>query len=304
MKIAVLGGAGFIGVSIVKSLLLSGVEVFVLDREDRLQRVELILDGAHFVTIKYPNLNGIDAVLPHVDCLVQLASTTHPASSMKSMSFDIETNVLSTVKLLEAAEKTGLKKMVFASSGGAIYGAPTSLPVHEDMRCQPLSVYGVTKLSIENYLSLSSTVNCISLRIANPYGAYQLKGAKVGLIAAFMNSIKNGHALEVWGDGSVIRDYLYIDDVVEAVNLVCFSEDIQQGAYNIGSGVGYSVRDIINALAQIMDKEPVVRYMASRAFDVPEIVLDASKIREAIPWKPRFCLNDGIEQMLMLADSR
>jgi UDP-glucose 4-epimerase len=232
-----------------------------------------------------------------IDAVVHLACTTSPARSMEMMAWDAETNITPSLYLFEAAVRAGVERVVFSSSGGTVYGAPEALPVQESAPTRPRSAYGVSKLAIENYLGLHSQLRGISLRVANPYGAFQLRGASVGLLAKAVAAVKAGEAIEIWGDGSVVRDYIAINDVISAFHAAITAAALPAGAYNIGSGVGYSVNEILAAVFEVIGRDVPVRYLVGRPYDVSAIYLDCSRFTLATSWRPRKALQDGIVDM-------
>jgi UDP-glucose 4-epimerase len=192
----------------------------------------------------------------------------------------------------------GTKRVVFSSSGGTVYGIPENSPVTEKCFTRPISAYGISKLSVEHYLDLYKNLNGISLRIGNPYGAYQLRGTSIGLIARVLNSIKEKTPIQVWGDGSIVRDYINIKSVANAFALSLLTKNLEPGAYNIGTGVGRSINDIIQAAFDVTGRKTPVIYSKPRGFDVSTIVLDNSKFSSATGWKtyPE-SLHEEIEQL-------
>ena len=159
---------------------------------------------------------------------------------------------------------------------------------------KPICAYGVSKLAIENYLALHHRIEGISLRLGNPYGRYQLRGTAIGLIANFLNALHSGRALEIWGDGSVVRDYLHIDDLADAFVKAATNDLLEPGAYNVGSGTGRSINDIIEEIAHVVGERIQVRNVAGRGFDVPEIVLDSQKLKRKTGWICKVKLETGI----------
>lgn len=300
MHIALIGGAGFIGMSVARALLNAACNVRVIDTEERLLRIRGLLCGCELLSVEYPQLDGIEEYLDSVDTLVHLASTTDPASSMRSLAHDARSNIVASMELFDIAIRKGVGKIVFASSGGTVYGSPVRLPATEDCPTSPLCAYGVSKRAIESYLSIlasSRSVTGISLRVSNPYGPAQFSGATVGVIARFLANMHKGLPLEVWGDGSVVRDYLHIEDVASAFSSAVCATDLPSGVYNVGSGVGTSINQIINEIQLITERLVDIRYRSTRGFDVPAIVLDTTKFFGVTGWRPTIGLQEGIRLM-------
>lgn len=294
MRVVIVGGAGFIGTELARTLAERGDEPIVFDSQARLARTAGLLVGVRVVEFDFPDGKDICGMLKGADVVVHLACTTNPAASMKDLAWDAQSNIVSSIRLFDAARNAGVGKVVFASSGGTIYGVPDSLPVSEADPTRPLSAYGVSKLAIEKYLSLYQDLAGVSLRIANPYGAYQLTGTAVGVIARYMSAVRSGQPIEVWGDGSVVRDYVAIADVVEAFVRTIDSSELDPGSYNIGSGEGRSVNDIIAEVFAVTGREVPVTYVRGRPYDVPAIVLDCSLFRRETGWSARTSLREGV----------
>lgn len=297
MRVVIVGGAGFIGTALTIRLRCHGTDVVVLDSQRRIDRVRDLLAGVECRPFEFAAGDDARPFLRQGDTLVHLACPTNPTTSMLSFAHDAESNILPSIRLFDAAAAAGVRRVVFGSSGGTVYGSPRSLPVQEHEMSPPLSAYGASKVAIEHYLSLYRQFLPVSLRIANPYGDYQLRGTTVGVIARYMRAALDGTALEVWGDGSVVRDYIDIDDVASAFESALVTEDLAAGAYNIGSGIGTSVAQIITALSALSTRPLEVSYLEARAYDVPSITLDPARFMCATGWAPRTGLVEGIGKM-------
>jgi len=229
MNYLVLGGAGFIGSHVVDALLAAGHKVRILEHpQSNLDNLALVRQQVDLRLGDFADAAGLpdllDAVLDGVDLIIHLVSTVLPASSNLNPLYDIETNLKNTLILLEEAVKKGVKKIVFASSGGQVYGPAATLPITELNPTEPLSSYGIVKLATEKYLKLFYHLHELDytiLRIANPYGERQRISGAQGAIAVFLGHIRNRQSIEIWGDGSIARDYLYIADLVQAIMQAC-----------------------------------------------------------------------------------
>ena len=297
-KLAVVfGGAGFLGSHLTEALLAQGRSVRVFDRENvDLRNLDGVsgdwqFQGGDFVS-EADQRQAIDGA----HTLFHLISTTIPATSNQDPVFDVETNMLSSVRLLDLARDHGVSRVVFVSSGGTVYGRPTKLPVAETHPTEPLVSYGVIKLAIEKYLALYSHLHGLSfrvLRLSNPYGPRQNAKVAQGAASVFLARVHAGMPLQIWGDGSVVRDYIYVADAVEGI-LAADSGQERAGIFNIGSGIGTSLNDLVAEIRQVAGREFAVEYLPGRPFDVSASVLDISRARDELGWKPRVTLRDGL----------
>ena len=295
--ILVTGGTGFVGSALARSLAGANTPV----------RVVRLHEGAppHIANVEYvrADLCGVEHDNPlfeSVDTIVHLASTTIPSTSMADPVFDAHSNIDMALRLLEAARRRGIHNFVFASSGGTVYGDPVSLPVRETDATEPRSPYGIVKLAIEKYLGLYSRIHGlrgISLRISNPYGYGQFFGAPIGVIARLLHHAYDGTVFTVWGDGSVVRDYFHIDDLLRAFHVTIANRAVPAGVYNVGAGQGTSLSQLIALVERITSRRIEVRYEPARDVDVRAIWLGIEKFTMATGWKPRIELEDGIRTL-------
>lgn len=294
MRVLIVGAAGFIGCAVVRALETTGASVRLADTQARLLRCDDLVLGRDVAVFNFSTQRAPPKLFDGVDAMIHLGCTTNPAHSMKAMAFDADSNIGPSIHLFEAAGHAGVRRVVFSSSGGTVYGAPAELPVRESDATYPLSAYGVSKLAIEKYLAICPGLNGISLRIGNPYGGFQLRGAAVGVIARYLLAVRRGESLEVWGDGSVVRDYIAIDDVARAFASAVSRREVAPGAYNIGTCTGASIADIIDLVFRASGKTVPVSYLPARGYDVPAIVLDSSRFSDETGWEARTSLADGI----------
>lgn len=303
MNYLVLGGAGFIGSHVVDALLASGHRVRVLEHPqsnlDNLTPVRSQIDLCFADFADGESLAGVlDSALDKVDLIIHLVSTVLPASSNVNPLYDIETNLKNTVILLEAAVRKGVRKVVFPSSGGQVYGPAASLPITESSPTEPLSSYGIIKLTTEKYLKLFYHLHGLDytiLRIANPYGERQRISGAQGAIAVFLGQIKKRQSIEIWGDGSVARDYLYIADLVQAIMRAC-AVSCAAKLFNIGSGRPLSLNDLVAELIKISGYNVPIIYKDARLCDSPVNFLDCQLALEYLNWKPQIDLPAGLKQ--------
>lgn len=244
---------------------------------------------------------AIAAALQGVDTVVQLISTSAPSLGNRFITSDIMDNVIPHVTAIEAALSIGVRRYVFVSSGGAVYGANAPVPTPEDAATFPLSSHGITKLMIEKYLALfgaQDDLDFVVLRPSNPYGPGQTFRKGQGLIPAVLQRVARGQAVQVFGDGGAERDYIYIDDVLRGIEAAILRPEARQQTFNIGSGRGTSVTALLDALQDGLGR-PILRdHLPARKSDVPRSVLDIGKARAMLGWAPEVTLPDGIARTL------
>lgn len=293
MNILILGGTGFIGSHLVDALLAEGAQVRVLSRNPEQYRSPL--PQVDYRLGDFLNTSFLAESLQGIDTVVHALSTTVPSTSNKNPQNDVHSNLEGTIGLLDEMVKQGIARVIFLSSGGTVYGNTTVNPIPEECPLHPLSSYGITKIAIEQYLFLyqqQSSLRPLILRPSNIYGPRHGHIGVQGIISTFLAAIKKGDPLKVWGDGEIVRDYLYIDDFVDVFIKAVKSQET--GIFNVGTGAGFSIREIIECTAKIVGKTPRVEFSSGRAFDTKKIILDISKAKKVFNWAPAFTLEEGI----------
>ena len=295
MRVLVLGGSGFLGSHIVDKFLEEHHDVTVYDLyPERFRRSPASIK---FVTGDFGNVGALDElVATGFDAVVHCISTTTPKSSNESPEFDIQSNVIGTLYLLDICAKHKVGKLVFLSSGGTVYGDIGDLDlVDETHSVRPMCSYGVSKLSIEHYLDVYKHLrglDYVALRLSNPYGERQSPLRSLGALTVFLHRTLKHQNVEVWGDGSVTRDFIYVGDVASAVYLATINP--VSGIFNVGTGRGLSLHDILAHISDVVGIDPSIIWMAARSFDVPKIVLNPEKIRNATGWSCGTSIQEGI----------
>ncbi|ULB11766.1 NAD-dependent epimerase/dehydratase family protein [Cereibacter azotoformans] len=299
MKLLVIGGCGFIGSHVVDLLLQEEVRVRVFDRRPEAFRAPL--PAVDYVMGDYTDPTQLFEAVRDVDAVLHLASTTVPATANLNPVADIEGNLVATVRLLDVMRATGKRRLVFLSSGGTVYGVPEADPVPEDHPLRPISSYGIVKVAIENYIRMEQALHGIEpviLRASNPYGPRQSHAGIQGIIGTHLWRAARGEPVEVWGDGQVTRDFIHVRDLAELCVRALRSHT--SGCFNAGSGTGTSVAEIVAGIDRTVRASggPPVRPLCrpGRAFDVPRVVLDISRAREAFGWAPRIGLDEGLAE--------
>lgn len=300
MKILVLGGGGFIGINLTKALLKDGFDVRVFEHPNNNSR-NLFGDSINLEWIMgdFTNPQHVKGAIDGCEIVFHLVSTTLPANSNKNPVYDTQSNVVSSVHMINAAKEAGVKKIIFASSGGTVYGIPQELPISESHPTNPICSYGISKLAIEKHLlvsKLNGGPDYSILRLANPYGLHQSVKNAQGVVPAIINNALNREVFVVWGDGKNVRDFVYIDDVVDA-----FLRSMQvpkPGPYNIGSGDGCSVCELIAMVGDILNCTIKTKFEPSRHVDVPVNLLNITKATSDLSWEPTVKLRGGLAKTI------
>lgn len=298
MRILILGGAGFLGKNLVTTLVNEYRTIRIFDRPGCLPLSNIpTTRNIEWYEGDFTNIAQVEEALQGCDIVFHLISTTLPKTSNDNPVYDIESNVVASVKMMEAAVRFGVKKVIYVSSGGTVYGVPESIPIPETHPTNPICAYGIGKLSIEKYLKLfhiNKGLDYSILRLANPYGKFQSAESIQGVIPVFLKKILDGKPVEIWGDGSIVRDYVFTDDVVSAL-IRTMETTTNPKIFNIGSGQGYSINDILNTIEKVLRHQVERIYLSGREFDVPTNILDITSANTHMNWRPKTTLENGIE---------
>jgi UDP-glucose 4-epimerase len=296
MRTLVLGGSGFIGSHLVDRLLADGHTVRVLDR--RPERYRAPVPGVDYYYADAGNREIAAAALAGMDIVFHLICDTIPLTSNDDPVHDITANLAGTVQLLQSCVAARIKKFVFVSSGGTVYGRPHHLPVSEENATEPECSYGIVKLAIEKYLRVFQRLRGLEyvvLRPSNPYGPRQDPFGSQGAVAVFLGGAARGEAVTIWGDGTVVRDYLFVEDLVEGIPRAALAESPTR-IFNLGSGKGISLNDLVWTIERVINGKVHVVHNAPRAFDVPSIYLDIQRATRELAWRPQTTLEEGIRR--------
>ena len=298
----VFGGRGFIGSHLVDLLLERGGTVRSFDRpyglgpgvrSEPVARLEQVQGD-------FTSSSDVSQVLAGCDYCFHLVSTTLPQGSNADPVYDVESNLVSSLRLMEHAVQHRIKKVVFVSSGGTVYGIPKASPIAESHPTDPICSYGIAKLAIEKYLALFKLLHGLEykvLRLSNPFGERQRTESSQGAVAVFLAKALRNETIEIWGDGSVVRDYVYISDVVRAIASAALSP-ASETTFNIGSGRGVSLNEILAAMESLLGAPIRRNYSAPRPFDVPVNVLDIALARSKLGWAPSVAFEAGLKAMI------
>lgn len=291
-RCVVLGGAGFIGTNLCAALVSAGADVVGVDFKP--PKVELPVMQWH--SIRFEEGAKLEGLLATGDLLFHLISTTVPGSNHRPAR-DVSENLLPTLRLLDICVRRGVERVVFLSSGGTVYGPDVPLPTPEDAALNPISWYGVQKLAIEKYLSVYRRLQCLdsfALRVSNAFGPHQTN-PKQGLVGSVIRNALEGTPVDIYGGGEIVRDYVYIADVIDAILAAATIEDpLAPRVYNIGSGIGRSVNDVVRAVQAVNEKPIAINHLPNRAVDVAKSILDIGRAEKYLSWRPRTAWEDAI----------
>lgn len=300
----VLGANGFISSHLVDRLVKDGhfVRCFDRYRQDSYNFDEG--DHTHGKTEIFSgdflNRSSLYEALEGIDYVFHFISTTNPLKSDADPFIDIDTNIRMSVELFAICSERDVKKVIFASTGGAIYGnSPPNAIINEDLCPRPISPYGIGKLTIEHYLNYfkhKHNLDSVSIRISNPYGPRQNIMSGQGVIPIFLNKIKQGEPVTIYGDGTMVRDYLYIEDLISMIAPL-MEEQTAHSVYNIGAGRGHSINELISTIERVTGQEVQTEHRPTPATYVDRVVLDTSRYVSEFGIKPQFSLEQGIKRL-------
>ena len=294
MNIVVVGGTGFIGSHVTDALLAGGHTVKVYCRSH--ERYRQPLNNVEYVDGDLADQPKLCAALAGADVVVHLASATIPQTSNESPKFDIESNLVGTIGLLDACVHCSVGRVVYTSSGGTVYGNPESIPVLETHPTNPTSSYGIVKLAIEKYLALYKELHGLDyvvLRPSNAYGERQNPLGNLGAVTVFLGKVARDQPITVWGDGEISRDFVYVKDLAKAC-VSAVDSRANNLVLNIGSGTGTSLNSLIEVIRATVGRPVIVHRKPPRLFDVPKRALSTEKARQYLNWVPETTLEDGV----------
>ena len=297
MKIAVLGGGGFIGSAVCDRLLLEGHQVKIFERlQVKPYRTFGTTEHVEWLTVDFQNAGDVSTALEGMDAVLHLVSATLPKNSNEDMVFDVQSNLVSTLRLLSAMVAARIKRIVFISSGGTVYGEPNYLPIDELHPTNPLVSYGIVKLAIEKYLLLYDRLHGIRatiLRASNAYGERQRVEGAQGAVSVFLDRALTGRPIEIWGDGNVTRDFVHVRDIADAFAAALHYEG-KEKVFNVSSGIGVSLNELMRLIEDLLGRKVERHYMAGRSFDAPASVLCNQLAKKELEWSPKVQLTEGI----------
>lgn len=301
MKILLLGAAGFIGTNLTIELAKNAEnEITLVDRcrdffnpivNINLKNIRIVESG---LTVDM----DFDSILKNQEVVYHLVSTTVPTTSNQHISQELVSNVVFSANLFEACIRCGVKKVVFISSGGTVYGKEVDCPLKEKTATNPISSYGVQKVTIEKLLYLYRYMYGLDyriIRLANPYGPYQRPNGVLGAVTTFTYKALKGDEITVYGDGSVVRDFIYIDDAIRAIMKIAKGEN-KHRTFNLGCGYGTSIKQVLETIEKALGKSMNVSYIEGRKVDVPVNYLDISRYEKYYGALNPISLEEGIKK--------
>ncbi len=296
-KVLVTGGAGFIGSHVSEHLLDAGCEVVIVDDLSTGRR-ENVPGRAAFYEVDITDREALREVFRREKPTVvdHHAAQINVRTSVEDPVRDARINVLGMLEVLEASRLAGVRRIIFASSGGAVYGEPAAVPVGESHPPRPMSPYGAAKLAGEHYLGCIASmygIDAVSLRYGNVYGPRQDPRGEAGVAAIFTERLLRGDPPLIFGDGKQTRDYVYVEDVARA-NVAALAGG--SGAYNIGTGREVSVLELLDAIRHAAGSSMVPQHVEERAGEVRHIALDCSRAAGELGWRPGVDMEAGIEK--------
>ena len=288
VRVVILGGTGFLGSHLGSRLVKEGFEVCSVGRRTGVA-------GARHVVGDLFAMGDLDALFREVDVCVHLATDVVPSTAEREGYAGLERNLALASRVADACARADVRKLIFASSGGTVYGQDV-LNAREDNQCRPIGLYGVQKVAVEALLRSrlrSTSCSLVNLRIGNPYGAGQERQRAHGVVGHLLRALILDSPFTVWGDGTQVRDYVGVQDVVEAF-LRAMSYSGEEDVFNVGSGVGTSTNQLIELCQSAAGKRLAITYGAHPAYDVDRVYLNIDRAGSALGWIPNVVLQDGI----------
>lgn len=297
-RIVVLGGSGFLGRSLTRSLACAGHSVVAASRRP----IDSKDKNLTSIEVDFSSSDALEDILSGADTVIQLINGINPSTGNSQLIQDVERELKPQIRFLELCVSANVKRVIFASSGGAIYGNASEFPTRESYFPTPRNSYGVIKLTIEKYIELFNIAHgleFVTLRLSNPYGPGQDFRASQGfLVPSLLDKLRKGEELTIFGDGNDSRDYVYIEDVVRAFLKAVDLEGPTEALLNIGGGGHYSVNEMICMMEDILGQEVAKNHVARRGSDIPRSFLDITKAKRQLDWQPRVALKDGLRRSM------
>ena len=297
---AVFGGGGFIGMNLCRALAASGHRVRAFGRRCLFPAA---LQGIDWIEGDFTDSAAVAAALESADVVFHLVHSTMPAAADLDPIADVRDNIIPTLSLLDQCRRAGVRRVVFASSGGTVYGKAQQIPTPETAPTDPICAYGISKLAIEKYLAVYEHLHGLEyrvVRIANPFGPFQLSLKNQGVIATLIARALRDEPMEIWGDGSVVRDFVYVEDVAQAL-IAAITHQGPDRIFNIGGGQGRNLHEIIAAIQTQMGRKLDLIWKPGRPLDAPVSILAINRAATALAWLPETSFEGGLERTIAWA---
>lgn len=295
MRFLVLGGCGFIGSHVVDLLVASNHEVRVLARRPEALRGPV--PGVDYRWADVRDAAALSQALEGCDGVIHVFSATTPGSGDRDPQLDVEQNLMSALTLLDLMTKAGVRRLVYLSSGGMVYGTPEVVPTPETHPLRPTGSYGIVKVAVESYIGVYARdrgLLPVIVRPSNTYGERQGHNGADGAVSVLVQRALTGDRFEVWGDGSAVRDYMHVSDLARLC--VMGAERDVTGIFNAGSGTGTSLRTLVDLVGEVSGRPFSVSYGEARSIDAQVNILDISAAHRAFGWMPEVSLTDGLSR--------
>lgn len=297
-RCVIFGGGGFIGSHLAEALVKNKYSVVIFSRksENALKNLANVINDVQFIEGDFNDINAVKKAIAADDIVFDLIASSVPFSSTQTPIEEINHHIFSHVRFIEACCKKNVKKIVFASSGGGVYGNKKKLPISEDELLEPISPHAIGKIAIEYYLNYYSKmygVSYIIYRLSNPYGPRQIAEKGFGIVPTlFSHAIKNTPPI-LFDHGNLVRDFIFIEDLVSAI-IQSFDKENKFNLYNIGNGRGTSIKDLWEMIKKITGTNIKPNFQLKRPFDIQTVVLDTKRFEKEYNWKPVTKLEIGL----------
>ena len=296
----VLGGGGFIGSHLTEALIKNKYPVAVFSRKSNvvLKNLSNVMKDVQFIEEDFNNINSVIKVIKSDDIVFDLVASSVPLSSATSPVDEINNHIYPHVKLFEIACQKKVKKIIFISSGGGVYGEKKKLPISEEQIPQPISPHAIAKLTIEYYLHYFGKIYrtpYLIYRLSNPYGPRQLPKKGFAIVPTLFSCVLQNNQPVLFDNGHLVRDFIYIEDVIDAI-ILSFNKKTKHNLYNIGVGRGVSIQNLWKEIKKITKTKLKPQYESKRSFDVNSVILDISRFKNEFNWSPDASLSLGLEK--------
>jgi len=293
----VLGGGGFIGTNLCRRLVADGHRVRAFGRRCSFPEA---LEGVEWYQGDFNDAAALAAAIETFDVVFHLVNGTTPLSANLDMAGDVQRNVVASLGMFDVCRQLDVSRVVFVSSGGTIYGCPQQIPTPETAPTEPITAYGISKLALEKYLALNQHLHQLDyrvLRVTNPFGPFQTSIKNQGVIASIISHAVRHEEIEIWGDGSVVRDFIFVNDVVDAL-VAAMQDHGDERIFNIGCGEGRSLRDVIAAIELLCGRKLDINWKPGRPVDVPVSIVTIDRAKDYLGWQPNTSFVSGLEQTI------